>query len=99
MKIYWALESVPEFSNMSPRERRRIWRRIGADLFRRWEPWCGILACGLCAGAGSVIGEALGNSLIGGAAGGLVGGVVFSQIVIHAGRRRYRDLVSRGEIL
>ena len=99
MKIYWTLASIPEFSNMTRYERHRALRRMHINIFRYWQTWFGLLACGICAGVGSVIGNTLGHSIIGGVVGASVGGFVFSQTVLHVRLRHYRDVMSRGEVL
>ena len=41
MKIYFTLKSIPELSDLSRKERRRLWSRHAYKSFRHWQTWIG----------------------------------------------------------
>ena len=93
MQIYWSLKSIPELASLPNEERGRAWRRVYGKTFRHWQTWAGLLACGICAGAGARFGGVLGSSLVGAAVGGGVGGFIFNQALIHVARCYYSDVL------
>jgi len=47
------------------------------NVFRHWQSWLGLVACGICGAAGAHIGMLNGHSVIGAAIGGGIGGYIF----------------------
>jgi hypothetical protein len=45
MPIYWTLKSIPELSQLPPKERGIVWRRVYKMTFRHWQTWIGLLGC------------------------------------------------------
>jgi len=97
MQIYWTLKQIPELAGLSRRERGHRWRAAYMRALRHWQTLVGLVACGLCAGAGSVVGGLVGTqlvgSIIGAGIGGGIGGLVFSQVAIWVARRYYKSVL------
>ena len=47
MRIYWAIDMIPELSVFPKKERGEIWRRFSFKGFRHWQTWAGYLLCEL----------------------------------------------------
>ncbi|MDP9651558.1 hypothetical protein J2793_007033 [Paraburkholderia caledonica] len=86
MKIYWSLKSIPEFPQLSAKERRAAWRRVYWATYRHWLTWVGLLIHLGCVLSGYQLGNWLGHSMLGSMAGGGIGGCVFTQFSIHVAR-------------
>ena len=94
MPIYWTLKSIPELAALPPTDRRRAWRRAYGKLFRRWQTWVGLIACGASASLVTYVGAQLGSVFIGGVVGGGIGGFIFSQVAFRVARRYYAHLLA-----
>lgn len=91
MQIHWTSKSIPEFSGVPRRDRRRLWLRYVWPSFTRWQPW-GALGLAVALGfAGNAAGHGLveGSWLaptVGGAVGAGFGGFFFGQVLIAVTR-------------
>ncbi len=92
MPIYWTIKSIPELSQLPPKERGIVWRRVYKMTFRHWQTWIALLGCGAFAFSGIYLAKFIDmHSTIGAAIGGGVGGLLFSQVAIYVARRYYKD--------
>jgi hypothetical protein len=39
MKIYWTQGSIPELKQISPAERRKMWKNCSRRAYRHWQTW------------------------------------------------------------
>ena len=85
MKIYWTYKSIPELKDLSMRERGKRWRSAYKSAFRHWQTWCGLVFCGVLAGAGAYFGGIVGTVILAG-----LGGFIYSQIVTLVVLKHYR---------
>jgi hypothetical protein len=53
------------------------------SVFRYWQTWAGLAACGACAALGSQLGLVFDHQTLGAAIGGGVGGHIFSRAAKH----------------
>ena len=56
MPIYWTLKSIPELAQLSSAELDQAWLRVYRKMFRHWQTWAGLVACGALAGLGTHFG-------------------------------------------
>lgn len=42
MKIYWTIKSIPELTDLSPRDRKDLWRRNYWKGYTHLPPWIGV---------------------------------------------------------
>jgi len=42
MKIYWTIKSIPELADLSPSDRKALWRRNYWKGYTHLSPWIGI---------------------------------------------------------
>lgn len=89
----WTLRSLPEFSSLTDAELKQRVRELHDRPAVRKTRILGLLACGLCAGMGSLLGDCLAPSggRWGAAVGGGLGGLLFAQIQMRAVVREARD--------
>ena len=97
MAIYWTLKSIPEFSQLSAKERGLAWRQAYRRTFSHWQTWVALAASGACTYWGHHLGTVFGYPLLGVAIGGGVGGAIFSQVAIYVARAHYRNILLRSK--
>lgn len=106
MQIYWTLNRVPELAGLSRAERCRVHRVCYSQKFvASGRFFAAMVACGLCAGAGSVLGHylpsvfgmsySIWHGAIGAGIGGGFGGWVFTEASMHYLRPFYADYIKR----
>jgi hypothetical protein len=104
MQIYWSLKRVPELSGLSRTERSQVHRVCYSQKFvGSISFFVSIVACGLCAAGGSILGHYLPSVLglqysvwygaFGAGIGGGIGGFVFSEVSMHYLRPFYADYI------
>lgn len=80
MKIYWNMNSIPEFEGVSNKLRKTVWSMASRKLIKQWQAYVvlfsTVVAFGLLVG---VLPESLGY--VGGGLGGGVGTFLMMQLV------------------
>ena len=78
MKLYWNVNSIPEFSKISPSDKKRVWKVCVRQTLKKWQWHLGAL---IVLGSLIVIGEHLGDAL-GGAIGAGLGALILNHLTI-----------------
>jgi hypothetical protein len=96
VRIYWTLNSIPEFAVLPKAEQRALWQSTRWHAVDRWQFWVGVLAFFVIGMAGQRILRLVGrNGILESGAIGLVAGFVmwqFNVIAIRAEVRKRRRL-------
>ena len=92
MRLYWTLNSIPEYTQVPEPERKRLWRDSYRRIWGHWQTWLALIVCGACAGIGSHFGHILGAM-----AGGGIGGFVLGQVTTHLTLGYFRQAVIDAE--
>lgn len=84
MNMIWNLQSAPELAALSGDEVQLLARDAGDAKSVRKASLLGLMLCGLCASAGSLIGDVFSIGIYGAGIGGAVGGLVYTQMRMRA---------------
>jgi hypothetical protein len=84
MNMIWNLQSAPELAALSADEVKHLMREAGEAKSVHRTSLRGLILCGLCAGAGSLIGDAFSIGIYGAGVGGGIGGFIASQVRMRA---------------
>lgn len=106
MRIYWRLKDVPELSVLEPKQRATAHRACYTRIWRKWQFWVGMAACGLSLLGGIALAQLVGRwlqldpaslwlGMIGAGIGGGIGGLVYGVIATNALRPDYAEYVKQ----
>jgi hypothetical protein len=94
MQIYWPLKSIPELSELSPAERRRMWRAAYWKTYRHWQTWVSLAGIGFFTAVGGHLGSLIDSQIVGVAIGAGFGGFIFAQVTTEFARPYLRTFAA-----
>ena len=99
MKSCLSRDPIPELTQMSEKDQKRIWRRYFLKSFQYREMWAAFAGLGACRGLGGTIGAPGGTAagIIGAGIGGAVGAFTFIPLIDGIARACIVQELKRGK--